>query len=419
LKRSAKGLVPTTIVALVLVASWLAPTRLSAINATATCSYVGAPTVTGINPTLGPTTGGTSVVITGCGFTGAVSVHFGATSASFTFDSDTQITATSPAHAAGTVDVTVTNAIGTSTTSTADQFTYSEVCQNATLTPDKPSPQPAGTVVTYTAGATGCSQPVFTWYFQVPGGSWYLAKNPSTDPTLVWNTTGAAPGTYNIDVWISQNGSATPHETFKLISYAITIPSCVTASYTADKASSQQTGTIITFTATSSGCPKPEYKWYVQSTNGTWTLAQNYSSAATFAWNTAGLPVGTYHVNLWARQQGDSTDPEAFSNNPYTLIPFVPCTGATLTPDKASPQPAGTVVTYTAGATGCSQPSFTWYFQAPGGSWYLAKNPSTDPTLVWNTTGAAPGIYHIDVWISQNGSPTAHETFTVISYTIS
>jgi hypothetical protein len=38
-------------------------------------------------------------------------------------DSDTQITATSPA-GTGTVDVTVTTPAGTSPTTTTDQFTY-------------------------------------------------------------------------------------------------------------------------------------------------------------------------------------------------------------------------------------------------------------------------------------------------------
>jgi hypothetical protein len=51
-------------------------------------------------------------------------VSFGAASAAFTVDSDTQITATSPAHATGTVDVTVHTLGGTSATSAGDQFTY-------------------------------------------------------------------------------------------------------------------------------------------------------------------------------------------------------------------------------------------------------------------------------------------------------
>jgi IPT/TIG domain-containing protein len=83
-----------------------------------------APSVTGVSPGTGPTAGGTSVSITGTGFTGATAVSFGSTKASFTVSSDTLITATSPAECAGTVDVTVTNAGGTSTTSSADNFKY-------------------------------------------------------------------------------------------------------------------------------------------------------------------------------------------------------------------------------------------------------------------------------------------------------
>jgi hypothetical protein len=84
-----------------------------------------APAVTGISPTSGPAAGGAAVIITGTGFTGATEVNFGATPAdSFTVNSDTQITATSPAECAGTVDVTVTTPAVTSATGSADQFTY-------------------------------------------------------------------------------------------------------------------------------------------------------------------------------------------------------------------------------------------------------------------------------------------------------
>ncbi len=78
------------------------------------------PTVSGINPKSGPEAGSTSVTITGTGFTDATGVSFGSTAASgFTVDSDTQITATSPA-GSGTVDVTVTTPNGTASA----QFTY-------------------------------------------------------------------------------------------------------------------------------------------------------------------------------------------------------------------------------------------------------------------------------------------------------
>jgi kumamolisin len=83
-----------------------------------------APAVTTVDPATGSPDGGDSVTITGSGFTGATGVAFGsADAASMNVDSDTQITATSPA-GTGTVDVTVTTSAGTSATSSADQFTY-------------------------------------------------------------------------------------------------------------------------------------------------------------------------------------------------------------------------------------------------------------------------------------------------------
>jgi hypothetical protein len=84
----------------------------------------GPPAVTSINPTSGTTAGGTVVTIIGSGFVPAAKVRFGTDAATVKFVSPTTLTATSPAQPAGSVDVTVTTAAGTSTTSPADVFTY-------------------------------------------------------------------------------------------------------------------------------------------------------------------------------------------------------------------------------------------------------------------------------------------------------
>ncbi len=97
-----------------------------------------APTVSGINPNSGPTAGGTTVTITGTGFNCVSGVSFGTTAATFTVNSPTQITATSPAGAAGPVDVTVKNCNGTSPTGTFDQFTY-VATSTATTVPAAPA----------------------------------------------------------------------------------------------------------------------------------------------------------------------------------------------------------------------------------------------------------------------------------------
>jgi len=93
-------------------------------NATQSFTLSVAPAVTGLSPTSGPA--GTSVTITGTGFTGATGVDFGTTPAASFIPpvSDTSITAVSPA-GTGVVDVTVTTSGVTSPTSSADKFTYS------------------------------------------------------------------------------------------------------------------------------------------------------------------------------------------------------------------------------------------------------------------------------------------------------
>ena len=100
------------------------------------------------------------MTITGASFTGASAVRFGTTAAiSFKFDSDTQITATSPA-GSGTVDVTVTTPAGVSQAGAADQFTY---------LPGTPAVTPGS------ASATGSTAALFSGHV-----------NPNGKPTTVY-----------------------------------------------------------------------------------------------------------------------------------------------------------------------------------------------------------------------------------------
>ncbi|MEI9901090.1 MAG: IPT/TIG domain-containing protein [Hyphomicrobium sp.] len=86
-------------------------------------TYVAAPTVTGVSPNIGPIAGGTPVTITGTNFTGATNVTFGGSAATgVTVVNDTTITAVTPAHSAGLVDVYVTTPDGTGTGTNAYTF---------------------------------------------------------------------------------------------------------------------------------------------------------------------------------------------------------------------------------------------------------------------------------------------------------
>lgn len=92
------------------------------------------PTVTNVNPNVGPTEGGNFVTITGTDFINVISVNFGSTAASFSVISSTTIIATAPPGSVGTVDVRVTTISGTSPITVNDQYTY----KNASSLPPLP-----------------------------------------------------------------------------------------------------------------------------------------------------------------------------------------------------------------------------------------------------------------------------------------
>jgi hypothetical protein len=127
------------------------------------------PTVTGVKPTSGPDTGGTSVTVAGTHFTGASDVKFGSTSAvSFTVNSDESLTAVAPEEVAGSADVRVTTSGGTSPIAAKDKFkftpTVTGVSPNtglttggATVTVTGTGFEPGTTATTFKFGTTTAS----------------------------------------------------------------------------------------------------------------------------------------------------------------------------------------------------------------------------------------------------------------------
>jgi hypothetical protein len=96
-------------------------------NEAAVCSQrkLALPTIKKMKPKNGPEAGGTAVVITGTGFTPSATVRFGeAPATEVKYTSSTSITAVSPAHVLGTVEVTVTTGGGTSALTKKDRFKY-------------------------------------------------------------------------------------------------------------------------------------------------------------------------------------------------------------------------------------------------------------------------------------------------------
>jgi hypothetical protein len=140
--------------------------------------------VTGIAPSSGPTAGGIPVTITGSGFTSATAVDFGTVAATNVVvnSAGTQITATSPAGTAGTVDVTVTTPGGSSASSSADKFTSVVTIGSEILDNSQPgfwsssastwttSAQGLGGGSLLSSTANGSKQSQAAWWFSMPAG---------------------------------------------------------------------------------------------------------------------------------------------------------------------------------------------------------------------------------------------------------
>jgi hypothetical protein len=152
------------------------------------------------------------------------------------------------------------------------------------------------------------------------------------------------------------------------------------------------------------GCPTYAlYQFWILAPGGSsYTLAQAYSSTATFSWNTTGLVGGTYNISIWARDAssaGTSSNSlgswDAYASGTYTLA-AVPCTGLGVTSSPSGSTSVGTPVTFTATATGCPNPSYEFWILQPGsGTWTLGQAYSTSAVFSWVTTSQPAGTFAI------------------------
>ena len=152
-------------------------------------TYIPVPVVTEVDPDGGLAAGGTSVTITGTGFTGATAVRFGSAPASdISVDSETQITVASPA-GSGTVNVTVTTPGGTSAASADAEFTYLAV----TAVAPESGPEAGGTVVTITG--SGFADATAVDFGSAPGSDVSVVSG-----TEITATSPAGSGTVDVTV---------------------------------------------------------------------------------------------------------------------------------------------------------------------------------------------------------------------------
>lgn len=182
-------------------------------------------------------------------------------------------------------------------------------CASAALTPSSTTAQ-VGSVVGFTASSAGCASPRYAFWVLYPDNTWHYVQSFGGS-AFNWNTNGLNKGAYTVHVWVNTSGNGYD----SVGSAAATLTGCASASLSPASGSAPG-GTVVAFTAGSTGCTSPRYAFWVLYPDGTWHFAQNFGGP-TFNWSTAGLARGAYTIHVWVNTDGNSYD--AIGASAYTL----------------------------------------------------------------------------------------------------
>ena len=211
--------------------------------------------LTSISPEKGTSAGGTTVTIRGSGLEWAQAVLFGNTpAASFTIDSDTKITAVTPASASGTVDVRVANGAQATPVTAADEYYFNPFLPTHTWLAVSSSSSVPGEAVDLRATVRGAPEqkgvPAGSVSFY--DGSQLLATSPLVAGVATFSDSSLPSGTGQLTVAYSGDdnyGGSTSEGVQHFVGAGVAVTLTATAGPFA------YTGQQVTFAATVTGTP--------------------------------------------------------------------------------------------------------------------------------------------------------------------
>jgi large repetitive protein len=381
------------------------PAATSATSSADRFTYLSTPAVTAVNPAEGPTSGGSTVIVTGSGFTGASTVDFGSVPAdNVIVTGDTSLTATAPpAASAGSVDVTVANQLGTSSRTSADRYDYVAAPAITGISPNTGSPV-GGTAVTVSgAGFTGANAVDFG---ATPAASFTV----NSDNSITAVAPAGSPGAVDITVTGLGGTSTTgPADTYTYVSGTVT-----TLESSADPSVVGQPVTItatVTALSPGSGAPTGTVTFTVDgTTQAPVTLVSGSASISLLS-----LPVGAHTVT--AAYSGDADDTADTSAALTQTVDQAASTAALAS--SVNPSVSGQSVTFTAtvtsAATGLSAPTGTVVFTLDG----QAQAPVilTAGSAAFTATGLSVGPHTVTASYSGDTDYSA-DTSTALTQTV-
>jgi hypothetical protein len=203
----------------------------------------------------------------------------------------------------------------------SQSMTYTVTTPSATgvtITASPASPQLPGTQVTFTAAAAGGG--VYEYQFigrQVGNPTFAAAQAYSEINSWTWNTTGVAPGQYEVIVLARAAGSSAAFEATQTILYSISA-STVAVTLGASPASPVAAGTAITFTGTATPAGgNYEYQFLGRRVGDpAFAVAQAYGPSNTWNWSGA---TGSWEIQVQVRNVGSANPFDALQTITYTV----------------------------------------------------------------------------------------------------
>ncbi|MEB9983194.1 triple tyrosine motif-containing protein [Bacillus cereus] len=275
------------------------------------------------------------------------------------------------------------------------------------LTRDVETPK-LGQAITFTAKATGSSQPVYQFWVR-EDGNWRMAQNYSK--TNEFKYTPNKNGDYNVSVYAKEAGSKAQQEAMQAHSFKVKPLEKVTAVELNRDIVAPKLDQTITFTAKATGSSQPVYQFWVKE-DGNWRIAQNYSKTNVFKYKPS--KNGSYNVSVYAKDADAKTNQEAIKVNDFTIKTSEKVTAVELNRDIEIPK-IGQAITFTAKATGSSQPVYQFWVKEDG-NWRIAQNYSK--TNEFKYTPNKNGSYNVSVYAKDADAKTNQEAIKVNDFTI-
>ncbi len=334
------------------------------------------------------------------------------------------------------------------------------------ITPDKPSPQEAGTTIKWTANAIDPDGDAIHYLFRLrgpsTGGEWQRMTGWTESNNWNWSPSAADAGNNQIGVWI-RDGKHADSENFDdqgSVDYQITqipapapiqpeaapeqglvsptnVPEQVAmpeqpaapvetapapsnqppaiSSFSPDKSSPQEAGTSVTWTAQASD-PENDQIFYRFILNG--QPVTDWIPQRQWIWATTSADVGNNQVGVQVKDGKHSSDGDDSKTAEFTIVaPNQPPAISNLSPDKSSPQEAGATVTWAAEASDPENDPILYRF-------ILNGQPVTDWTpqsqWTWTTTSADVGNNQVGVQVKDgkhnpDGDDSKTAGFTIVA----